>query len=52
MANTRKNGYTDDEKQMGDIETMGWIKNKLDDTYIHISDDYKKCNFENPWVKN
>lgn len=33
-------------------KTMGWIKNKLDDTYIHISDDYKKCNFENPWVKN
>lgn len=33
-------------------KTMDWIKNKLDDTYVHISNEYKKCNFENPWIKN
>lgn len=32
-------------------ETLKWIKEKLKSTYVSISDDYNKCNFENPWVK-
>jgi len=29
-----------------------WINDKLGGTYIKISDDFKDCNFQNPWFKN
>jgi peptidyl-prolyl cis-trans isomerase SurA len=28
-----------------------WIKKKAADTYIHISDEYKNCTFNNKWIK-
>ncbi len=28
-----------------------WIKKKISTTYIRVSDEYKKCKFDNPWVK-
>ncbi|MDT8412446.1 MAG: peptidylprolyl isomerase [Vicingaceae bacterium] len=31
--------------------TLKWIKEKLTDTYVNISDEYKSCSFENPWVR-
>lgn len=31
--------------------TLKWIKEKLADTHVNISDEYKGCSFENPWVK-
>ena len=27
-----------------------WIKKKSADTFVHITDDYKKCSFSNKWI--
>lgn len=27
-----------------------WVKKKISSTYLRISDEYKKCKFDNPWV--
>jgi len=29
-----------------------WTKEKINDTYIKINKDYKKCEFQNNWAKN
>jgi len=29
-----------------------WTKEKINDTYIKINKDYKKCEFQNNWTKN
>lgn len=29
---------------------QAWIKKKLVGTYVHITNDYKNCNFSNKWV--
>ena len=29
-----------------------WTKEKINDTYIKINKDYKKCKFQNNWKKN
>ncbi len=28
-----------------------WITNTIDDTFIHISEDYQNCNFKSNWLK-
>ena len=27
-----------------------WIKKKAADTYVHLADEYKNCNFSNKWI--
>jgi peptidyl-prolyl cis-trans isomerase SurA len=27
-----------------------WIKKKIVGTYVHVSDQYKNCKFDNPWI--
>ncbi|MGZ4034223.1 MAG: hypothetical protein ACXVP4_05120 [Bacteroidia bacterium] len=27
-----------------------WIKRKVVDTYVHLSDEYKTCKFNNKWI--
>ena len=29
---------------------QAWIKKKLVGTYVHIADDYEKCNYSNKWL--
>jgi peptidyl-prolyl cis-trans isomerase SurA len=29
-----------------------WIKRKLENTWVHIADDYKNCKFDNSWSRN
>ena len=36
------------KKQQEAINT--WIKKKAADTYIHLSDEYKNCTFNNKWI--
>jgi peptidyl-prolyl cis-trans isomerase SurA len=36
------------KKQQEAIHT--WIKKKSVDTFVHITDDYKKCPFSNKWI--
>ncbi len=36
------------KKQQEAIKT--WIKKKSADTYVHLSDDYKDCTFNNKWI--
>ena len=33
-------------------DVINWAKDKIKDTYIKISDDFKKCEFKNNWKKN
>ncbi len=28
-----------------------WTKKKIASTFIHVSDEYKTCKFDNPWVQ-
>jgi len=38
------------EKQFKEIKK--WIKDKIKDTYIHLDDENKGCDFSNNWLKN
>ena len=38
------------DKQLRAIEK--WTKEKIADTYVSISKDYKYCDFTNNWSKN
>ncbi len=33
-----------------EIAIQSWIKKKLIGTYVHITDDYKNCDYTNKWV--
>lgn len=37
------------EKQMKDISE--WQDKKIEETYIHVNEDYQKCDFEANWLK-
>jgi len=37
-------------KQMDAIEK--WQKEKINDTYVKVNGNYRKCEFTNNWLKN
>lgn len=41
-------GMAQQKKQ--DEVIQAWIKKKVVDTYVHLADDFKNCNFSNKWI--